>query len=754
MLMRKLCVIPLLLLSAGLALSACAGRAWQGFGPDAAAPAAAPPVAAVFGADAWPAPSGLPKGASSPPSDGDRYREGTNYSSAVAAHNFSNGTFEPLWNPPGQAQLSDAAYADYKFLNMTGYAGIARIKLAWNAPPQDSGDLWIALANFALDRWDWFNLPGGEAFSVPSFAPYTSAGGELHAVVLLLGQDTANLRWILAGENLTPKFSVMSNLPGDPLARLAPISVNFDAGSAESVGGTIVGFDFDWEGDGVWDITADTDGQASHTFAAGAYSTKVRATDDHGVSATQPVDFIAIDPSNQPPIAGFGMPTTQGLAPLSEDLNPTLSTDPDGTIIKYEWDFDTNGVYDMSTTTPDVITHRFGSFGLTHITLRVTDNNLATDTIMHTVTCNTGWRWYFIRSGVRIEEPISVAVVGSGAEARPCVVYQDYDTTDLVFQRALDSIGTIWGAATSPVPGSAEKGFSPSICSSADGSALIAYGVHEPASTNYDLYTVHAVNVEGTAWNPPVAVSPSDNVGSDQSLIMLNSLPVIAAVSNAGAFGTSQVLYYQSLDSNGGSWGAAHTAVPAAANQCYSGVCLGPAGSTLFKRPLVSYIRDTGMSTHEVCTSKGSNIDGTAWDAPVVVGAANAFDTFNMFVDGNPAVLAGNPNMNGGLQYSRADNANGSAYSSGLAQIGTGGYCSMIIFNGKPAACYYDYAGSDLWFVTASDAQGSSWDPPYQVHLAGATGLYCQVVLSGAYPMIVYYDQTNKRLMSAYFELS
>ncbi len=100
------------------------------------------------------------------------------------------------------------------------------------------------------------------------------------------------------------------------------------------------------------------------------------------------------------------------------------------------------------------------------------------------------------------------------------------------------------------------------------------------------------------------------------------------------------------------------------------------------------------------------------------------------------------------------DNADGSTYSGGLAQIGTGGYGTLIMFNGKPAACYYDYDGGDLWFVTASDAQGGSWDPPYQVHQAGSVGLYCQVVMSGANPVIVYYDQTNKRLMSAYFDLN
>lgn len=739
----------------GVALALALGAAGcSGKGLPVQQPFAAPDAVGPLPAGVLPVPSSLPKTASLPPGELDRYREATNYASVVPPQHFNNGTFSPQWNPPGQAELGDAAYGAYKFSNMNEYSGIGRIKLGWVTPPQDNANLWVGLSNFSRDRWDWFNLIGGEAVSVASLAPYTSPGGDLYAVVLLLGSQPAQLQWILAGENLPPLLSVTTDLPANPLARIAPLTVNFDASMSTSKGGVIVGYDFDWQGDGTWEVTGDSDGKANHTYPAGTYSAKVRAVDERDVTAVYTLDFIAIDPSNQAPVAEFTPPSTLGQAPLSVQFDPAASSDSDGAIIKYEWDFNNDGAYDLTTTTPDAITHTFGIFGVSQITLRVTDNYLATDTVTHDVECINGWRQYIANPDIRIEEQLSVAAIGAGNDARAWVAYQDFNATDLTVQHALTATGSTWSAPVHPVGGADEKGFDPSIIASVDGLPLIAYGVHEPSSTNYDLYTVHAMDDSGTAWFAPVTVSLDDNVGRDHSLLVLNSVPAIAAIGDSGFYSTSRILYYQCLDGNGGSWSAARTAVPAAAQQRLHDVSLGKAGSAGLKRPYLAYLQDSGIGGMDLRTVKGGNIDGTSWDAPVILGSISVFDTFTMFVDGNPAVLAGNPNQGGQLWFARADNADGSAFAGGMAPIGGGGYGNMVLFGGKPAACYYDYEGSELWFVTASDTQGSSWNVPYQVDMTGAVGLYCQLVPIGGSVMIVYYDQTNKRLKCAYFELT
>jgi len=94
------------------------------------------------------------------------------------------------------------------------------------------------------------------------------------------------------------------------------------------------------------------------------------------------------------PIADADATTpTSGAAPLTVHLDPSLSYDPDGVIILYEWDFESDGIYDISSPTPDVIDHVF-PWGSHTVRLRVTDNDSLTgmDVIQINVTStDTGW---------------------------------------------------------------------------------------------------------------------------------------------------------------------------------------------------------------------------------------------------------------------------------------------------------------------------------------------------------------------------
>jgi PKD repeat protein len=61
------------------------------------------------------------------------------------------------------------------------------------------------------------------------------------------------------------------------------------------------------------------------------------------------------------------------------------SSDPDGTIVSYEWDFDTDGIYDATGVT---ISHAYSTPGTYTVTLRVTDIDGLTDTDTATKTVN------------------------------------------------------------------------------------------------------------------------------------------------------------------------------------------------------------------------------------------------------------------------------------------------------------------------------------------------------------------------------
>lgn len=66
-------------------------------------------------------------------------------------------------------------------------------------------------------------------------------------------------------------------------------------------------------------------------------------------------------------------------------FDASSSTDPDGNVVKYEWDWNNDGTFDDSTTSP-TINHTFTTGGPHTVTLRVTDDDGGTDTISKTFT--------------------------------------------------------------------------------------------------------------------------------------------------------------------------------------------------------------------------------------------------------------------------------------------------------------------------------------------------------------------------------
>lgn len=168
-----------------------------------------------------------------------------------------------------------------------------------------------------------------------------------------------------------------------------PLLVNF-TGSGTDSDGTIVKFEWDFDGDGTFDFTSATTGNTTHTYnTAGTYNAVFRVTDNDGQTSTARLTTTAIrvGPPGSPTatITAPANPLTV-TAPSTVTFNGTGS-DTGGTIAKYEWDFDGNGVYDYSSLTSAATSFRYESPGTFTAALRVTDNSGLTgiDTIDITV---------------------------------------------------------------------------------------------------------------------------------------------------------------------------------------------------------------------------------------------------------------------------------------------------------------------------------------------------------------------------------
>ena len=146
-------------------------------------------------------------------------------------------------------------------------------------------------------------------------------------------------------------------------------------------GGDIRLYQWDFDGDGVYDYTSAVSARVAHTYtASGHFAATLRVTDGGGDSGTA---IAQVTISNRGPTADAGGPYTVGEGG-TVIVDASRSTDPGDDIVLYEWDFDGDGQYDDATgMTPGF---HAGNDGQYPVRLRVTDDQLVRSTSSATVT--------------------------------------------------------------------------------------------------------------------------------------------------------------------------------------------------------------------------------------------------------------------------------------------------------------------------------------------------------------------------------
>jgi len=247
------------------------------------------------------------------------------------------------------------------------------VKWEWNF--DDAGEEgWWDCSESSGDTWHTYESAG--TFNA-RLRVTDNAGKKASAGILITVDPQANA-------------SPVAYLQATPDAGDCPLAVAFTTDGSYDPDGTIVKYEWDWDGDGTWDFDSGTTGTASHVYSSpGSYQAWVRVTDNDGTDATA---SAAVD-VNAAPVAQLAVEPASGTAPLDVALDASGSSDSDGTIVAYEFDFGEGAGWEDVADDPTVA-HTYAAAGSFTAQVRVTDDDGAQATDSSSILINGADDWF------------------------------------------------------------------------------------------------------------------------------------------------------------------------------------------------------------------------------------------------------------------------------------------------------------------------------------------------------------------------
>jgi YD repeat-containing protein len=241
-------------------------------------------------------------------------------------------------------------------------------------------------ADGSIVKYEW-DLDGNGSYETDPGATATTTNTYAVASNVTVGLrvvdnngDTATTTRALTVQNRVP----LASFTAVPNPVPTGTAVNFDASASSDPDGTVAKYEWDLDGNGSYETNAGATATTTKTYASASTPTiGLRVTDDNGATATT---TRVLTVQNRLPAASFTATPNPVVSGSSVSFNGSGSSDPDGTIAKYEWDFDGNGTYETNTGATASTTKTFAIAGSVTVGLRVTDNNGGTATTTRALT--------------------------------------------------------------------------------------------------------------------------------------------------------------------------------------------------------------------------------------------------------------------------------------------------------------------------------------------------------------------------------
>ena len=138
--------------------------------------------------------------------------------------------------------------------------------------------------------------------------------------------------------------------------------------------GKIMKYEWDFDGDKKYDWSSSVNGTATWIYTIpDTYYATFRVTDNGAIPANATATIkVIVYPADKPPVAKAGVDLT--VHALETFRVHGTGYDVDGKVVKYSWDFNSDGIPDRESTTTGETLYSYESPGVYTATLTVTDN--------------------------------------------------------------------------------------------------------------------------------------------------------------------------------------------------------------------------------------------------------------------------------------------------------------------------------------------------------------------------------------------
>jgi hypothetical protein len=399
---------------------------------------------------------------------------------------------------------------------------------------------------------------------------------------------------------------------------------------------------------------------------------------------------------NHSPGAALTVDPAEGDAPLTVGLDAGESSDMDGPIAKYEWDWEGDGVWDYDSGTLSYVEHVYETPDFYYPVVRVTDGEGAQDTAEAAVFAGQ-WRISTAATGL-VSEPESPSL--EVVNGNPAISFygriEGFLDTGFYYVRANDQLGGTWGIPVFVMEANA--------MSAHWGDSSLAVVNGRPAISGLDafgggiLYAL-AEDADGGTWGTPLEVCMAGQIENAVSMAVVDGKP-------AAASEHSGLKFIRALDADGTAWGTP-VEVTSEGSQ--------PSLAVVNGAPAISFI----VSGGGLCYVRANESEGNTWGEPVVVDAQAGGTSSLAVINGKPAIVYSAAVYISDwvrlVKYAIANDETGLTWGTPvtLAQDAELGFDrSLASINGRPAICCVGRSDKSLKYFQAADSDGHDWREP------------------------------------------